>query len=67
MDKKFKELERIRKEIYKLEYYSEKVKEQLGYLMYLTNQTAYEFGGKSGVKVEEEIRKEMEEASNKEK
>ncbi len=56
------ELEKIRKEIYRLEYYFEKMNERFTYLMSLINTTCYNYDGKAGIKIEEEVRKELEEA-----
>lgn len=57
----FQDLENIRKELYKLNYYFEKVREQLSFLIATSNTTSYKYGGKAGYKIEEEVIKELEE------
>ncbi len=59
------DLEKIRKEIYKLDYYFEKVKEQFTHVMSLTNTTCYKFGGQSGINVQRETEKELDAKSTK--
>lgn len=54
------DLEILRKRIYKVEYYFEKMKEEIGYTMALSNSLCYKFGGKSGVELEEEVKQEIE-------